>query len=355
MKLCVISTSIFSVPVSGYSGLEHLAWLQAKGLAERGHEVSLVAPEGSTCPGVEIISTGPVGQWNELETYSRYWHRLPEFDAVVDNSWNKWSLNLKAEGRLKAPVLTVLHAPVDTMFRTPPPVDRACVVCISEDQRAHYEALFDGREARVCYNGVDPSFYRPIGLPRSDRFLFLARFSSIKGPDIAIEACLRAGVGLDLVGDSSITNEPDYLNRIKQMAERSIPGWDASRGKQIRFVGPATRGECVHWFSQAHALLHPNQRFREPFGLAPCEAMLCQAPVIAFDRGAMRETVDHPAGGKLVRTMDEFVDAVKRYATDPPADADRQACRQRAMRFSVDNMITRYEQLIGEAVNGGGW
>ena len=58
------------------------------------------------------------------------------------------------EGRLKVPVLCVLHAPVDTMLKSlPPGVDKPCFVCISEDQRNHFEALFN-QEARVCHNGI---------------------------------------------------------------------------------------------------------------------------------------------------------------------------------------------------------
>jgi glycosyltransferase involved in cell wall biosynthesis len=352
LKIAVLSTSVFSVPCAGYSGLEQLAWLQAKGFAARGHEVALVAPQGSTCPGAEIIETGPAGQWDESATYSTYWHRLPEFDVILDNSWSKWAYCLKQEGKLQAPVLGVMHAPVDTMFRSPPPVPKPCIVCISDDQRAHYEALHGHAEARTCHNGVDMEFYKPIGTPRTDRYLFLARFSTIKGPDIAIEACLRAGVGLDLVGDTSITQEPDYFNRIKHMTTLSSPGWDQSKGRQIRLVGPATRGECVHWFSQAHALLHPNNRFREPFGLAPVEAMACGTPVIAWRYGAMKETVKHGQSGFLVSTLDEIVSLLKIGATDK---LDRERCRQWAHEFGVHRMTERYLELFDEALTTGGW
>ena len=34
MRILVVSTPIFKLPCAGYSGLEHLAWLTAKGLAE---------------------------------------------------------------------------------------------------------------------------------------------------------------------------------------------------------------------------------------------------------------------------------------------------------------------------------
>lgn len=365
MKVCVISSTVFSVPLTTYGGLEAIAYYCARGLAERGCEVALVAPKGSTCPGVQIIETGPPGGWDEKRAYSSYWQRLPEFDVVVDHSWGKFAYLLKLEGRLPAPVLGVLHAPVNTMFQTLPAVEKPSFVCISDDQRAHFEALF-GRPARTCYNGVDVDYYRPTGEPRTDRFLFLARFSTIKGADLALEACYRAGVGLDLVGDTTITGEPEYFARCKAMARRTSPGWDPARGEQFRVLGGVPRGETVGWYSRAHCLLHPNQRFREPFGLAPVEAMLCGCPVIAWDFGALRETVRVGAAskssGRLVSSLDELVSAV-RYAAFPDpvhdhervADTWRKNCRENTLRFSVENMAARYHELVLEAAATGGW
>lgn len=353
MKICVISTSVFSCPVYGYSGLEQLAWLQAKGLAAKGHQVSLVAPTGSTCPNVEIIETGPAGQWDEATTYSRYWNRLTEFQAVIDNSWNKWAYVLKQEGRLNAPVLGVMHAPVNTMYQSPPPVPKPCIVCISEDQKQHYEAIHGNAEARTCYNGIDMQFYKPIGVPRKDRFLFLARFSTIKSPDLCQSVCLKTCQGLDLVGDTSITQEPEFLRKVQDISNLTSPGWDHDKGKQLRMVGPASRSECVHWFSQAKALLHLNQRFREPFGLAPCEAMACEAPVLAWRYGAMKETVKHGETGFLIGSEEEAVEVIKSGALDL---IDRSRCRQWVGdNFSYERMINRYEELITEALNTGGW
>lgn len=349
MKILVISTPIFRfgpLGCSGYSGLEHLAWQTARGLAKLGHSVTLVAPDDSVCPGVSILPVGPEQRVDERTAFWKYQGSLGQFDVIIDHSWAKWSYTAKM-GWLEVPVLGVCHAPINTMYQTLPPIDKPCFVCISGDQASHFQALF-GREARVCYNGVDLDFYKPLNVPRSDRFLFLARFSSIKGADIAIEACKEANVGLDLVGDTTITNEPEFLARIQKMAD----------GKQIRFVGPATRGECVYWFSQAHALLHPNQRFREPFGLAPVEAMACGCPVIAWDYGAMRETVEHGKTGWLPRSLEEYITWVSSFALGEKGlilwkPVDRKECRERAEHFSVEKMVCKYEELCVEALDGG--
>lgn len=346
MRIAVISSQVFQLTEGGlshYGGLEVVAWHCARGLAQRGHQVSLVAPDGSMCPGVHVIQSGPAGQWDEAKAYDRYWRELPSFACIVDHSWSKHSYMLKAEGRLKAPVLGVTHAPVDTMFKKLPPVEKPCITCISKDQAEHFKALF-GRPAKFVHNGIDLSYYKPMSVPRSDRFLFLARFSTIKGPDIAIQACKEAGVPLDVIGDTQITGEPELLKRCMEMAD----------GKQIRIVGSVPRGETVWWYSQARCMLHPNQRFREPFGLAPVESMACGCPVIAWDNGAMRETVT-PQSGMLVSSYEGFVAAIKGIAEYGVNDASRAACRENAKRFSVENMVAGYDKLCQEVVKTGGW
>lgn len=376
MKIAVVSTPIFQLPVSGYSGLEVIAYEQAKGLAARGHDVLLVAPDNSTCPGCQVIPCGPAGQVDERmawggfpevkddkgnvtrRQHGGYWQALMGCEVVLDHSWSKWSYSLKAEGVLKAPVLGWFHAPVHTMYQLWPPnyprmapVEKACPVCISEDQATHFRSLHN-RPAQVCYNGFDPDFYQPIpGLRRAGRYLFLARFSTIKGADQCLEACWQAGVGLDLVGDTTITGEPGYLEHCKQLAERASPGWDPARGRQFVIHGGCPRGETVGWYSRAKALIHSAFRFREPFGLAPVEAMACGCPVLASDNGALRETITDGCGW-LLKTPEDLAALLKLIETGGPnyLNSMRSRCRENALRFTAANMVKRVEELCQLAI-----
>lgn len=365
MKITVISSTVFKVggyggmSLGGYGGLESVAWQSAKGLAARKHEVTLIAPDNSECPGCTVIPIGPAGQVSEKDAYAGfrergtalqairkahpgYWQNLLEADVVLDHSWQKHSYLLKEEGRLKCPVLGILHAPVQTMLNRPPPVPKPCIVCISEDQRQHYEALFS-QPAKVCYNGVCPHSYKSTEVPRTDRYLFLARFSSVKSPDLNQEIALQAGVGLDMIGDTTITHEPELLAKCKARAD----------GKQIRLIGGVSRGETIHWFSQAKGLLHVCPQFREPFGLSPVEAQLAGCPVIGFDLGAVRETIENGKTGFVVKSIEEAIELVK---TDAISSIDRKYCRERAVAlFSEDKMVSRYEELCLEAIHTGGW
>jgi glycosyltransferase involved in cell wall biosynthesis len=341
VRVAVISTTIFPVPLSHYGGLEALAYLQAKGLAERGHQVLLVAPVGSKPPpGVELHGTTLMEP--EKQAYSGYWQRLLEYDAVIDNSWQKWSYMLKMEGRLKAPVLGVLHAVCSGMYQKPPPVDRPRFVCISNDQAAHALECW-GLKCRVAYNGIDLDFYKPDPFaPKAHRYLFLARITRLKGPHIAIDACLKTNATLDLIGDDRIVEDQSYVARIKELC----------KAPQIVYHGGIPREKTVRFYRQDWALLHPNQLFREPFGLAPVEAMACGCPVIAWDHGAMRETVKHGETGFLVTSQAEIEELIK---TDAVKTIKPERCREWASQFSYKAMIDRYEALCKEAIESGGW
>ncbi|MEM3097459.1 MAG: glycosyltransferase [Nitrososphaerales archaeon] len=339
MRICIISTTVMTCPPAGYSGLEMVAWLQARGLSRRGHQVMLIAPIGSTPPdGVELHGT-TLGE-SEQQAYTGYFDRLDKFDIIIDNSWEKWSYISKINGNLKAPILGVVHAPPDTMYKTAPPIPFPCIVAISKDQ-ANLVSECWGVVARVAYNGVDFEFYRPMdGVVRdNERYLFLARMSKIKGPHIAIDVARRCRVGLDIVGDDILTGEPEYAQRIMAQARFNI-----------KYHGPASRDKVVEWFSTRKALLHMNKHYREPFGLAPVEAQGCGMPVIAFDNGAMRETIKHGETGFIVKTEDEIVELIK---TNAVADLNPSDCRNWALQFSVDNMINRYNELCEEAIECG--
>jgi glycosyltransferase involved in cell wall biosynthesis len=345
MKICVISSNVLPClplddPENGYNGLEQIVWSISAGLARRGHDVTLVAPIGSK-PGPGVSLHGTTRGEGEERAYSGYWQRLPEYQVIIDASWSKWSYILKIEGRLPAPVLGVVHAPVHTMYERPPPVLLPCIVSISRDQAAHVSELW-GVPARVAYNGIDLDFYRQrTGIARGDRYLFLARMSKIKGPHLAVDLARKLRFQLDLVGDDRITGEPDLAQRMTELARHNI-----------KYHGGVSRSRAVELFSGAKALLHPAFPFREPFGLSVVEAQACGAPVIASDHGAPRETIVHGESGFVVKTVEEMEELIR---SDAVREIRPEACRASAERFSIEKMIARYEELCIEALDTGGW
>ena len=106
------------------------------------------------------------------------------------------------------------------------------------------------------------------------------------------------------------------------------------------YDGPVGGSERTRLLGVSRALLHLIN-FDEPFGLSVIEAMACGTPVIASNRGSMRELIEHGVTGFLVDSLDGAVEAIDRIG-----EIDRAACRASiAARFTVDHMADRYLAL----------
>ncbi len=114
-------------------------------------------------------------------------------------------------------------------------------------------------------------------------------------------------------------------------------------GDQVTYVGSADPPRRDELLGGALALLHPIA-FDEPFGLSVVEAMACGTPVVAFDRGSMREVIVDGQTGFLVGSVAEAVAVVGAAGTDGPlAGIDRGACRAHVERhFGVEAMVDGY-------------
>ena len=111
-------------------------------------------------------------------------------------------------------------------------------------------------------------------------------------------------------------------------------------------VGPEQRNQLM---GQAKALLHPIS-FDEPFGLSVAEAMMCGTPVIAFDRGSMKELIINRKTGFIVHTVEEAIAAVGKIK-----NISRPQCRQHAMdKFSSEVMAGHYLQLYNKIARAAG-
>jgi glycogen synthase len=77
------------------------------------------------------------------------------------------------------------------------------------------------------------------------------------------------------------------------------------------------------------------------FGLVIIEAMACGTPVIAFDKGGVREIIDECVTGHVVQAVPDAIEALGRM----PA-FDRTRVRQRfEERFSASRMAADYVRV----------
>jgi glycosyltransferase involved in cell wall biosynthesis len=270
-----------------------MVWL-ARGLAELGHRITLLALEGSRIPEATVVPV-PARQL-----------RSPEFDinAFLPPSLDILHAHAPLRVRPECPEVFTLHGNLrpDT---TPP----ANTIFVSGDHAKRH-----GGTAFV-YNGVDPSDFT-FQSRKDDYDLFLGRLHRIKGYRWAIEGTKRAGRRLVIAG-----------------------GWRPSLRRSLRFVG-AVEGERKARLLAGAACLWMPALWDEPFGLTLVEAMVSGTPILGTRRGALPEVVSKEVGA-LGDTVD---DLVRLRATMGQYDPD--ACRARAERwFSHVSMAQEYVRM----------
>jgi hypothetical protein len=116
-------------------------------------------------------------------------------------------------------------------------------------------------------------------------------------------------------------------------------------------------GLCIAHLGHLHHPLTPDHlkalgridQFNEPFGLSVAEAMMCGTPVIAFNKGAMPELIQHEQTGFLVKNVSEAVEAVHQIGS-----ISRFHCREWALvNFSQEKMVADYITVYKKLLQSG--
>jgi len=180
------------LPVRGYGGTERVVVALARGLAALGHEVSLIAPEGSRVPEAQLIPVAP----------ARF--RDPGFDltplAPAGTDLVHAFYPLRTARSL--PWVWTLEGTTAAGVTRPPNT-----IYVSRDHAARHAST------SFVYNGLDPADYL-FRATKDDYDLFLGRLHSSKGWQLAIAGAKAAQRKLVVAG-----------------------GWRPSISRNLRFAG----------------------------------------------------------------------------------------------------------------------
>jgi glycosyltransferase involved in cell wall biosynthesis len=131
--------------------------------------------------------------------------------------------------------------------------------------------------------------------------LVVSRLAPEKGVDVAIDACMIAGVPLVVAGEGP---------ELAKLLERA-------RGAQVRFAGRVENAELARLRAGAALAIVPS-RSAETFGLAAAEAMAAGVPVLASRVGALPELVE-PEGLVQAGDAPALAEAIGRRLGDASA------------------------------------
>jgi glycosyltransferase involved in cell wall biosynthesis len=140
-----------------------------------------------------------------------------------------------------------------------------------------------GRDSEIIHPPVSVERFT-AGEPE-DFVLFVGQIVRHKRVDTAIEAALAAGRPIKIVGDG-----PELPRLRTTYADRDV-----------ELLGPVSDAELASLYARCAALIVPNI---EEFGIAAVEAQAAGRPVVAVNRGGVRETVLHGTTGILVDAED---------------------------------------------------
>lgn len=185
------------------------------------------------------------------------------------------------------------------------------------------------RQAEVVYPPCAIEKY--IGNARSvkDYYLFFGQLVGYKRADLAIEACIKSGKKLVVVGDGSSKSALRY-----------------AKTGLITFTGRVPDTEVARYLSEAKALIFPGI---EDFGIIPVEANAAGCPVIAYRKGGAFDSISENKTGIFFdeQTVDSLVEAIGRFEKLPTdAFADRSVFTEHVQQFSETAFKEKMQKII---------
>ena len=335
VKIAQISPLIESVPPRLYGGTERVVAYLTDELVRQGHEVGLFA-SGDSRTSAKLISACPQALRLDRNVRDHIPYHLmmmeqvrrlaPSFDIL---HFHTDLVHFPVFSGTGHATLTTLHGRQDlfelrnfyTCFPDMP------LVSISDAQR---NAIPDTNFVGTVLHGLPADLLSPTLRPCGGYLAFVGRISPEKGVDRAIEIARAVGMPLKIAAKVDPADVAYFREQIAPLL--------ASSG--VNYIGEINEREKACFLGESAALLFPID-WPEPFGLVMIEAMACATPVLAFDRGSVRQVVDHGVTGWIVDSVEEAIGAVK--AT---VQLDRKAVRRRfEQRFTARRMANDYIRL----------
>jgi alpha-1,6-mannosyltransferase len=212
-------------------------------------------------------------------------------------------------------------------------------------------------KVRVFQHGVDSEQFNPGRRSQATRMRLFGHLSLTPGTCILLytgrlarekNVALLIDVIQELAADESrdyrlvIAGSGPLSDWLKQEGDRRAPG----RVHMFGYV--AQRDQLADLYSNCDAFLHPNPR--EPFGLAPLEAMASGCPVVLPRAGGVLSYADDSNSWLAEPNQASFSAAVSSVFSNPEVSAEkiRRGCltaRNRSLSIMSARMFEMYDEI----------
>lgn len=348
LRFALMGDPLNKMTEGGISGINQIVLSCAKALKYRGHAVRLMLPQGSWAPtGFEVIhipgtlqksvvgaprDTYPIQADNVISNYCAHlndYHR--EFDMAINFCYDWLPYYLTPFFRIP-----LLHYPNacnenDVVTHQIQILAKARPYTIGVLSVAQREALGLSSAIRNLRAGIDTTEYQFNKTPLAAReyLAFASRITPVKGLEAAADIAKRSRLPLHVIGH---IDDKDYYDAIV-----------AKYDDVIVYKGFLNKPQLAAHMRGARALLTPHT-WVEAFGIITIEALACGTPVITYEPGAPKETIQHGVTGFVVKNVMQACQAVKKLNGLKPEDCHK-VCEA---KFSIPALAKRLDAWIEE-------
>jgi glycosyltransferase involved in cell wall biosynthesis len=371
-----------------YSGLTIYAERLARGLAERGHRVTVLTsryhdnlPSRERVDGVDVIrlpvlmrvSKGvimpsmPYWAWKITQQADVVNFHLPQLDAAPNSLIGRLTgkpvvLTYHCDLRLPTGLVHALANQVSTLANHFS-ASMASVIVTNTRDYAQNSAFLRRylSKARIIQPPValspvsasdQDAFRRKYDIQPNQRIIGMAaRLATEKGVEYLIKAMpsvlrVHPSARVLFVGQhEDVLGEEAYARRLRPYIDELGDHWS--------FLGILPPVEFASFLHEADVTVLPSINSTESFGLVQVESMICGTPVVASNLPGVRKPVQSSGMGEIVpaqnpqalaRAISVVLDRPGEYRGDPA---------EIARKFSPQAVALAYEKLFQELIEAG--
>lgn len=211
-------------------------------------------------------------------------------------------------------------------------------VCLSEAIAAVFRP--HASNVSVIHNGIDVQSIKPAK-QKEDYFLFLGRLTAPKGPDIAIDICLKKKKKLVIIG-RPVLAEVEHATYFHEKIEPYL------KNELITYIPEIGHDQVFDYYRRAQALIFPMRDYkREGLPMTVPESLACGTPILSLKNPLSQELIEPGKTGFLADSAEEMGEYLDRVD-----EIDPKVCRAMAeKKFSRETMAKRYYQLLTKVYN----
>lgn len=202
-----------------------------------------------------------------------------------------------------------------------------CFVANSHYVQARIKRYYN-RDAKVIFPPCDIEKYVNNQRNPKDFYLFFGQLVGYKRADLAIEACIKSGRKLVVIGDGKSKEAQKYANT-----------------GLITFTGRVSDEEVAKYLSEAKALIFPGI---EDFGIIPVEANAAGCPVLAYKEGGAIDSIKENETGLFFeeQTAESIIECMNKFEQLESSFTNREVFTNHVKQFSKEEFINQISKTI---------